>query len=618
MTQGRNCPRPLAALREATRRTLGAWKSHVVYGAVVAAIAGFLLAPAASWILVQALGAAAGGSVVNFNIADLALSLRGLGLLVLWSLLAGVIVVISAAGHAYLAAAGGLGLRPRVLTVLRYVAADLPRVPGRGGLRIALLAALGLPLIGAAAAAVAGLLLLPLGTGHELRDVVPRGLPVPVWMVGLGMALLFVLFAWLYVRWSLAIAGLTLEGATLTKATRRSAKRVRGAFWRIAGAHLLHHVGVTLLFAILVGLLRLVGRPVVAMLVERSPDAAPIALAGLMVVFYVLSGALWVLGTARMVTLTVVHHLALGGGLRRATSLETPRDVRRFRLGATVLAFGTLATFTLATWLTIPRVDEELGRAARSTTVTAHRGSSVAAPENTLAALRQAIEDRADFAEIDVQQAKDGTIVVVHDGNLKRLAGVDANVWEMDYEALSRLDVGSRHSNAFAGERIPRLEQALDAARDRIRLNIELKTNGHENDAFVPDVVALLREEDFIDRCIVTSLEIPFLRRLRQIEPKLRIGAIITAKVGTGSDLDVDLYSVQPLIATSAFIRRAHSEGRQVHVWTVNDRGDMERFADRAADSLITDAPRLAREVLDARTAADGMRGAARRLFGLD
>lgn len=59
-------------------------------------------------------------------------------------------------------------------------------------------------------------------------------------------------------------------------------------------------------------------------------------------------------------------------------------------------------------------------------------------------------------------------------------------------------------------------------------------------------------------------------------------------------------------------------DGREVHVWTVNDRGDMERFADRAADSLITDAPRLAREVLDARTFADGLRGAAKRLFGWD
>ena len=142
-------------------------------------------------------------------------------------------------------------------------------------------------------------------------------------------------------------------------------------------------------------------------------------------------------------------------------------------------------------------------------------------------------------------------------------------------------------------------------------LNVELKTNGHENGSFVPDVVALLKKKDFLDRSFITSLEARFLEQVRSLEPRLRIGIIIAAKVGSGSDLDVDLYSVQPLVATSDFIRRAHAAGREVHVWTVNDRADVSRFADRAADALITDDPRLAREVLDARTPTDGIRGDA-------
>jgi glycerophosphoryl diester phosphodiesterase len=483
---------------------------------------------------------------------------------------------------------------------------------------MALLAALGLPLIGAVTTALAGVLLLPFGRGAELRDIVPRGLPVPLWTVAAGMAVMFVLFAWLYVRWSLAIPILTLEGKTLTEATRLSAQRIKGSFRRVGLAHLIHYVQMALLLALLTGLLRLAGRPLVAALFEREGGAGAFGVAALLITFYVLVWVLGVLGTARVVTLTVLHHLALGGTVSRVDLTATPEELRRARVRFSLLALASAAAFGVAAWLTVPRVEKELVRAGNPITVTAHRGASIEAPENTIAAVRGAIEAGADFAEIDVQQAGDGTIVVVHDANLKRLAGVDVNVWQAPYEALAKLDVGSHHSKAFAGERIPTLEQTLDFARDKIRLNIELKTNKNENERFIPDLVDLLRKKDWFERCIVTSLELHFLQQVRKLEPKVRIGIIITAKVGAGHDLDVDIYSVQPLIATSDFIRRAHADGREVHVWTVNERADMERFADRAADSLITDAPKLARQVLDARTPADGLRGAARRLFGLD
>jgi glycerophosphoryl diester phosphodiesterase len=183
---------------------------------------------------------------------------------------------------------------------------------------------------------------------------------------------------------------------------------------------------------------------------------------------------------------------------------------------------------------------------------------------------------------------------------------------------LAQIDVGSHFSPAFREERIPTLEQFLDAARDRLPLAIEPKANGHENAAFIPDFVATLQRKGCVDQCAVISLEARFLGAIRKLEPRLRLGLIITAKVGTASDLDVDFYAVQPLVATSDFIRDAHNEGREVWVWTVNDRSDMAKLADRAADALITDDPKAAREVLDARTAADGIRAAARRLFGLD
>jgi glycerophosphoryl diester phosphodiesterase len=283
-----------------------------------------------------------------------------------------------------------------------------------------------------------------------------------------------------------------------------------------------------------------------------------------------------------------------------------------------ILAAGAVIGFAVTLWFFLPRVRAEIGRATHRTKIAAHRGGALDAPENTMAALRNAIEARADSIEIDVQQAKDGTLVVVHDATLKRLAGVDANVGDLTAAQLAELDVGSHFSPAFKGEKIPTLEQYLDAARDRIGLTIEIKTNGRETDAFVPDFVALIERKDWVDRCVVFSLEARFLARIRQLGSRLRIGVIITAKVGSGSDLDVDFYAVQPLIATNDFIRAAHAQGREVYVWTVDDPGDMTKLANRAADVIITDRPKVAREVLDARTTADGLRAAVRRVFGLD
>ena len=97
------------------------------------------------------------------------------------------------------------------------------------------------------------------------------------------------------------------------------------------------------------------------------------------------------------------------------------------------------------------------------TEVTAHRGSSRMAPENTMAAIEAAMEEMADYSEIDVQTTADGIVVVCHDLNLKRVAGVDRRLGTMTYDQVSRLDVGSHFSPKFAGERIPTVEEVMEA-----------------------------------------------------------------------------------------------------------------------------------------------------------
>ena len=139
------------------------------------------------------------------------------------------------------------------------------------------------------------------------------------------------------------------------------------------------------------------------------------------------------------------------------------------------------------------------------TEVTAHRGSSRMAPENTMAAIEAAMEEMADYSEIDVQTTADGIVVVCHDLNLKRVAGVDRRLGTMTYDQVSRLDVGSHFSPRFAGERIPTLEEVLEACKGRMKLNIELKNIG--NSSSLPEqVAALVREYGMEDQCVITSV----------------------------------------------------------------------------------------------------------------
>ena len=146
--------------------------------------------------------------------------------------------------------------------------------------------------------------------------------------------------------------------------------------------------------------------------------------------------------------------------------------------------------------------------------VVAHRAGAKVAPENTLAALEQAIRDGAPIAEIDVQQLSDGTLIVMHDSNFKRTAGEDVCVWDTEADVLSTLEVGSTFSAAYRGEQIPTLEEMLACAEDRITLMIELKYSWQEQE-LEENVLALLQEYDMVDECIIGSMNRGILQRER-------------------------------------------------------------------------------------------------------
>ena len=252
-------------------------------------------------------------------------------------------------------------------------------------------------------------------------------------------------------------------------------------------------------------------------------------------------------------------------------------------LGAAMLAVAITETATTA----------GAQMADRRVAITAHRAGSARAPENTMAALENAILEGADVVEIDVQETADGEIVVLHDTDLRRVAGVARFVWQMRLAELQQLDVGSWFAPRFRAQRIPTLRAFASASRGRVRLNVELKDNGHGED-LASRVVAILRETGVASDAAVSSLDFALLRQVRRTAPEIKIGLIVATGLGNLRGLDIDFVALARRLATPGVISQLAASQREVHVWTLDDEAAVTRAMLDGADNIITGDPLVA------------------------
>lgn len=241
--------------------------------------------------------------------------------------------------------------------------------------------------------------------------------------------------------------------------------------------------------------------------------------------------------------------------------------------------------------------DTTLSHLAADTEITAHRGGAWKAPENTISALQYTIDSGADYAEIDVQETKDGELILLHDDSLKRTAGVKKNVWDMTLKQVEKLHAGASFHKKFRGEKIPEFTEVLKFCKGRLDLNIEIKYNG-KNKGIVNKVVRAIKENHFEDHCIVTSMNYQFLKQIKKTAPEIRTGYIMTMTYGGVQGMEAaDFFSVKHTYVDEKFVTQAHALGKEVHVWTVNYKGDAKRMLDMGVDNIITDDPIMVRKV---------------------
>lgn len=296
----------------------------------------------------------------------------------------------------------------------------------------------------------------------------------------------------------------------------------------------------------------------------------------------------------------VFHPIELGGGQCHNLSwtmhpslLLCSGTLTRMRLVSGVLIAGLLAGLIgIGTMHTLRWEDR--------VRIMAHRGSSAAAPENTLASVKQAIVDRADFVEIDVQETADGQVVVFHDSDFKKLAGVDLKIWDATLRDLRQIDIGSSFSSKFSDQRVPTLAQVLKTCKGKIRVNIELKYHGH-NQQLEQRVVDIVEAHGMAANIVAMSLQLDAVRKVKALRPDWKVGLLMSVSAGAIRRVDADFFAVNAAFVDSHFIQRAHDADKEVYVWTVNDAPSMSLMISHGVDGIITDKPALAREVLEQR-----------------
>lgn len=240
----------------------------------------------------------------------------------------------------------------------------------------------------------------------------------------------------------------------------------------------------------------------------------------------------------------------------------------------------------------------------------AHRGASAYAPENTLAALALAREQGAGMFEIDVRQTSDHELILMHDSTLERTTDAeevypDRSPWRVEdftLDEIRALDAGSWVSPAYRGERVPTLEEALEAMRDSgLGLLLEIK-EPHLYPGIEARVAAeLLHDPYWLEpgRTVVQSFDWASMRTFHAIIPDVPVGLL--GKPATRDLPALASYAdqINPSHAalTRDYVHRVHEAGMRVFTWTVDDPETMRRLISWGVDGIITNKPDVLREI---------------------
>jgi len=228
----------------------------------------------------------------------------------------------------------------------------------------------------------------------------------------------------------------------------------------------------------------------------------------------------------------------------------------------------------------------------------AHRGGASDKPENTMAAFERAVELGYRYVETDAHLTADGVLLAFHDHVLDRVTDRTGVVADLPWSEISEARVD--------GEPIPLLEDLLGAWPD-VRVNIDPK-----HDAAVAPLVSLLDRINAFGRVCIAAFSDRRLARVRKLSAGRALTALGTAGITrmrmasygartgrfAGGCVQVPTHIGKRVLVDQRFVDTAHRRGLPVHVWTIDERKQMERLLDLGVDGIMTDRPTILKDLL--------------------
>ncbi|HEV8189344.1 MAG TPA: glycerophosphodiester phosphodiesterase family protein [Pyrinomonadaceae bacterium] len=234
-----------------------------------------------------------------------------------------------------------------------------------------------------------------------------------------------------------------------------------------------------------------------------------------------------------------------------------------------------------------------------------HRGASAVAPENTMAAFREAIAVGADGIEFDVRLTRDGVPVVIHDSTLRRTGGLSQRIADLTWSEVAKVDVGSWFSRSFANETVPSLAELFTLFEsNNSTLYLEMKCDSAAE--YAPLAAAcceLIDQRGLKERVVVECFQLPALKIVSALSSDIKTVALFEPSISNPSvlsdqsiinkavDVGAAALALHHRLARRSLIEKAKDLGLHIAVWTVDDPAWLERARALGIDALITNDP---------------------------
>jgi len=236
--------------------------------------------------------------------------------------------------------------------------------------------------------------------------------------------------------------------------------------------------------------------------------------------------------------------------------------------------------------------------------IIAHRGGAKLAPENTIAAFKNAINIGVDMIEIDVHLSKDSEVIVIHDDALDRTTNGKGAIKDLTLEEIKKYDAGSWFNTTFKNEKVSTLAEVLNSINGQAKLLIEIKSGDEKYPGLEKKVVEAIKEKNALDWVVVQSFNENSILRIKEMYPELSTYYLmgnsfnefyddLEKKMASNESFEKRFNGVAPRhsLLDADKVKLLHKAGFGVYTYTVNDSEDIQKVIEIGVDGIITDVP---------------------------